>query len=435
MSVSDWKLLIVVHSLDKVKTIAKSNGVCQYRTHNLVGSTEFSFKCSQYRKYPIFIYELKATVSDDDPNSITIMFKNAHSHEYRNDTTRLPSPVRQSVAKYVEIGFRSAFLKEHPNIPVPSNQLTAIVQTERRRNRVEIFSVFDFQQWCDIHRDGSVPHSTFVSYYFINDINDLFVLFTTKQLIRRIQQSPLIQIDATYKVTWNELPLLVFGASDCKRNFKPFGVALVSEDEDASCYEHLFNSLRSLSIQELHQPYYPRFVMADGAPGITAAQNKRFPNSKHFMCWFHIMQKCRVHRNLMTQSKWKEVDKEIHDRADSSVTSFYEYFKKQWTEKLPSWYEGSALNLPSTNNGCESFNAKIKREYTLRNKLHLSSFLPKIESMLEDWSKDSDINPFAVQTPISSENELAAYEWSMDINRSRIHHWYNNFYVVPSSSG
>jgi hypothetical protein len=69
MSESDWKLLVVVHSLDEVKTIAKSNGVCQYRTHNLANSTKYSFKCSQYRKYPICIYELKATVPDDDPNS------------------------------------------------------------------------------------------------------------------------------------------------------------------------------------------------------------------------------------------------------------------------------------------------------------------------------------------------------------------------------
>jgi len=60
MSQSDWKLLVVVHSLDEVKTIAKSNGVCQYRTHNLANSTKYSFKCSQYRKYPICIYELKA---------------------------------------------------------------------------------------------------------------------------------------------------------------------------------------------------------------------------------------------------------------------------------------------------------------------------------------------------------------------------------------
>ncbi|CAF1278845.1 unnamed protein product [Didymodactylos carnosus] len=33
---------------------------------------------------------------------------------------------------------------------------------------------------------------------------------------------------------------------------------------------------------------------------------------------------------------------------------------------------------------------------TLRNKLHLSSFLPKIETMLGDWLKPCDTNPFSV---------------------------------------
>ena len=97
-------------------------------------------------------------------------------------------------------------------------------------------------------------------------------------------------------------------------------------------------------------------------------------------------------------------------------------------------YEGSALNLPSTNNGCESFNAKVKRQYTMRKKLHLTSFLPKIELMLEEWSKHSEKGPFAVCTSITSSTEIDAYRWIKDIDHSPIYHWYDNFYVVPSSN-
>ena len=97
-------------------------------------------------------------------------------------------------------------------------------------------------------------------------------------------------------------------------------------------------------------------------------------------------------------------------------------------------YEGCALNLPSTNNGCESFNAKIKRQCTLRNRLPLSSFLPKIELMLADWSKYCESNPFATCTPTKSSIEIAAYKWITEIGRTSIHHWYDNFYVVPSSN-
>ena len=58
-------------------------------------------------------------------------------------------------------------------------------------------------------------------------------------------------------------------ASDCNRNFRPFDVALVYEEESSSYYEHLFNSLRSLSIQQLYIPYLPKFILADGAPGMS----------------------------------------------------------------------------------------------------------------------------------------------------------------------
>jgi hypothetical protein len=250
MATLNWNLLSKVQSLDEVKAIAKSNGVCQCRVNNLKNCTKYSFKCCQYRKYSLCNYEIKATVQDDDPHSITIMYRNAHNHEYRAETTRLPSPVRQNVSKYVHVGLTESQIRalielEHPDIPVPSTKLTAVVQSERRKNRPTIFSVFDFRQWCSEHQGGDMPHATLVPFYFINDVNNLFVLFTTKELIRQIQYSPLLQVDATYKLTWNELPLLVFGASDCKRNFRPFGLALVCDDEDSTCFEHLFNSLQS----------------------------------------------------------------------------------------------------------------------------------------------------------------------------------------------
>jgi hypothetical protein len=69
MSTLNWNLLTIVHSLDDVKPVAKANGVCQCRMSNLRNSTKYSFKGSQYRKYSLCNYELKATVPDDDPNS------------------------------------------------------------------------------------------------------------------------------------------------------------------------------------------------------------------------------------------------------------------------------------------------------------------------------------------------------------------------------
>ena len=62
-------------------------------------------------------------------------------------------------------------------------------------------------------------------------------------------------------------------------------------------------------------------------------------------------------------------------------------------------------------------NAVIKRTYILRNKFHLSAFLPKIKQMLKDWPEGSISLPFSNNTTISSDTELQAYQWSINVNR------------------
>ena len=79
-------------------------------------------------------------------------------------------------------------------------------------------------------------------------------------------------------------------------------------------------------------------------------------------------------------------------------------------------------------------NAIIKRTYILRNKLHLSAFLLKIEQMLKDWSEGSISLPSSNNTTISSDTELQAYQWSINVNRGDTLHWFNTFYAVPSST-
>ena len=47
-------------------------------------------------------------------------------------------------------------------------------------------------------------------------------------------------------------------------------------------------------------------------------------------------------------------------------------------------YEDAAVNMLLPNNDCESLDSEIKQKYTIRNKLHSSSFLPKIEQTISD---------------------------------------------------
>ena len=37
----------------------------------------------------------------------------------------------------------------------------------------------------------------------------------------------MLQVDATFKLNWNELPVLVFGSSDSNRRFHSYGIAVI----------------------------------------------------------------------------------------------------------------------------------------------------------------------------------------------------------------
>ena len=270
---AEYQFLNTVKTLDEANEILQQHHVSKYRTSNSSNFTKYSYRCSQYRKHPLCRYEIQVYVPDDDLTNIRLMFKNAHCHEQRNVTTRLPSPVRESVAKYVKCNLTQGRIKDllnidYPNYSLPTSQLSNLISYARRQKNPEIFSVYDFIQWCNNHQyNDNLLHSTFVPYFRINNINDIFVFFTTKHLIQLTKLSTVLQIDATYKLTWNELPLLVFGASDADRHFRPFGLALISSDEGSSCFKDLFNELQRASAQECKSQYLVHYVMADGAAG------------------------------------------------------------------------------------------------------------------------------------------------------------------------
>lgn len=69
-------------------------------------------------------------------------------------------------------------------------------------------------------------------------------------------------------------------------------------------------------------------------------------------------------------------------KNDPHIAKFIEYFTKQWLETLPSWYEGYAPGLPSTNNALEAKNRVLKDEVTQYNRYDVGRFLPLFEDDL-----------------------------------------------------
>ncbi|CAF3926247.1 unnamed protein product [Rotaria sordida] len=441
MSRRTWHECLSSTSENDIVSFIKENNVSTYRTeHFQVGKT-ITYRCTEYRKHPLCRFQLKSRESN---NKFTLFRSESHDHSQRNDITRLKSPVRDIVRQMSDKG-------------MTQTQIRKTVSYSRLKTRKNIISIDDLQKWCNQYLNcpsSDKLHDIFVPYYEAIDVDHIFICITARQLLSMCKYSSILAIDCTYKITWNELPLLVFGTSDFNRHFHPLGLCLISTDEAADTFKTLFRVLKSCVPLIIQQPYDITHVMADGAPGITSAMCE-LPNARRLMCWAHVIRKCREHRKLVLhKEKWLAIEKDIYNlqlvfndhlfdkaarlmimkwTADKDLDTFRKYFEDQWLLSLPFWYEGSANLIPSTNNGIESFNGKIKQMYTLRNKLSLSLFLQTAERMLYDWSLASIGTPFAIQIEFNDDLAARAYKWLQKLDRTKVLHLGATSYVVPSS--
>ena len=89
-------LLHMAKSYEEAKDFATTKyNVCQYQRSDLKkkSETKYSFKFSEYRKYPLCLFEIKIIVADNNIQPVTIMSSNTHQYEEneRNLTASLPS--------------------------------------------------------------------------------------------------------------------------------------------------------------------------------------------------------------------------------------------------------------------------------------------------------------------------------------------------------
>ncbi|CAF3954503.1 unnamed protein product, partial [Rotaria sp. Silwood1] len=265
----------------------------------------------------------------------------------------------------------------HPVLSI-NTKVMNVARVQRQKDRSSVKFIQDLHQWCLLRQNVPPPnkqHDIFIPYYVANDVNDLFICLTTRQLLSVCKYSSVLAIDCTYKITTNELPLLVIETSDYNRRFYPMSICLISTDESADTFHTLFRGIQQWASVVNSHAYTISLVLADGAP----VEQDIFSMQLIFDDKIFAIASC------LMLSKWS---------ADAELNDFRQYFEQEWILSLPYWYEEAACLAPSTNNGLESLNDRIKKDYTLRNRLPLSAFLKTAERMLIDWSKDSKEKPF-----------------------------------------
>jgi hypothetical protein len=156
------------------------------------------------------------------------------------------------------------------------------------------------------------------------------------------------------------------------------------------------------------------------------------------MCWFHVEKNYETQLNLIDDANDRiRIDRDIKMLQASSspeifhsvfalfevrwskYKEFVNYFKAEWYNTQPNWYEGYAPGLPSTNNALEATNRVIKDENTFGERLQFSRFLVCALELAENWSRrraanSVDPRPFMHDTRMTPKvwKQMADYSLS-----------------------
>jgi hypothetical protein len=250
MAKRTWNFFEKFFHENDVQSYLAQNSVCVKRTEETKTGKTITYRCSKYRKYPECDFQIKVTFNDN--GEIAVSTSNTHCHDHRAATKRAPSPVRDIIKNAAAAGLTPVQARRSVHnqygTDVSDVQVYSLLKYYRSITVPDVYSVDDFRSWCIEHStmiaDPTALHEPFVAKFYINSCDDLFVFITTRKLISTAPLSALLQVDATFKLNWNELPVIVFGSSDGNRRFHPYGIAVIGSDEAASSYITLFQTIK-----------------------------------------------------------------------------------------------------------------------------------------------------------------------------------------------
>jgi len=477
-----WEIVSIFNTKEEAINAINIDAIWSfhYRNKTIEGCKEY-YRCNKVRRrkqqcnagiYLLFV----------NRDHTVEMFKTQedHSHdELMQKTTKLSNQMKEEIKKLFELHVKPKrmfeILIEKGLEPKNKTQLSNYLIRLRKQNfGPSQISLGQIEQWCLDH--DKIPDSDDMPFVVSHQIKyydecevDLTerkdpdgteaqfrVLISTKRLLENCTKTNNIHVDATYKLIWEGMPVIIVGNTDSDRHFHPSGIAVCS-NERTEDFKFIFESIIE-GISKINGHVKIEYLISDASNAIRNAFVEAFGETKHLiMCWAHMR------RNVMKKIDSlvdKSLKKEICDDIDTlqlapsnevfgkalplfikkwrqkRQNEFIEYMKLQWFTTHQNWFEGTAQRVPSTNNALESFNLVYKREQTFRERLPLSRFLELMKKSVEGWSNEylNNSRIFMTSTSVELSEWTKGYHWAKsNVNISSVIFDNSIRYFCPSN--
>uniref|UniRef100_A0A915DFT8 SWIM-type domain-containing protein n=1 Tax=Ditylenchus dipsaci TaxID=166011 RepID=A0A915DFT8_9BILA len=425
------------------------------------------YRCGHNHKYN-FGYDCKAEMRLRRPSNFEIVCiqVSGDCDHSKVEERKLDSPVKEKLQELESYGgptltatqmqkrLKNSLDRSKHELPSPKHINDFVRHESMKAGQLVQMKLSDLKNYASQNssQPGNLDEPYVVSFKVSDDRKQWVVVWTTKRLTNaQIEQSRInhLQIDATYKLLYQDFPYFPVGFSDANKKFYCSFTALCS-GETTWCYAGILLAVRQVC-STLNAPYKPAFIMTDADTAIESAIREVWgPEVTHALCKFHVAK--NFERYL---PKAKLFEKQKHQMKEDfrticaaqstsiALVSYWvakyanaqrlleavEKFKQQWLDRhcFRGWYD-SFVPMISTNNGLERLNLEIKCNCTFRERLSLPAFLNKVDLMLNDWSSDLvNVSPSISPNLVNGKYQAAYDFWKLkyiSINES---------YVIQSS--
>lgn len=172
--------------------------------------------------------------------------------------------------------------RTYENVPLPTvAQIRRIIQEQRSIRIPETVTYSQLYDWCEGEKE--IPDDidkAFVLDHFHDSENDSFAfVVSTRRLLRNCVGRKNICADGTYKLLWQNFPIIVVGFLDCANHFHVSALCLTARERTTE-YEFVFEAMQNVAKKLEDADLCPDVVISDAAPSIRNAFYNSFQFTK-----------------------------------------------------------------------------------------------------------------------------------------------------------
>lgn len=335
------------------------------------------YTCSLVPKRQAHMCPVKLKVFESNKTTDFCVYVTTFEHNHENIAPKqnpVSSEIRDKIyTLHKDYHMKAAtihkyLLKEYPSQTPPTiKQIRQVLPKEKEKHIPKTKTYGEMIEWCRLmEKTPDGLDEAFILDHMYQEEDDSFAFISsTKRLLKLASTQKNICADGTYKMMWEDFPLVAVGTIDRMRKFHLIGLCLTSNERETE-YSFVFRTIADAIKKHAKTDFKPEVLISDAAYPIRNGYYRTYASAKHnVICWAHLARhisdfkfrdkenKKNIQRDIRVLQTSPNRERFEHScdlfvqKYESIEPEFCAYMKRNWFgNNSQNWYTGYAPFAP-----------------------------------------------------------------------------------------